>query len=196
MSKQNNGDNFTWKQLGQDLKQEGPEDSLTCTTMALSGDGSTLVVGPRFYEDYCPGTPDFPAGHVRAYQWHAKENQWIRKGSDLDTLVAMPNDHDYDFGFDISLSKDGNRMVVLQRQDGTQPIDMAIFQWNKDGNDWELVGGYVSGRSSGYMGVAALSDNGETLLFGTHGRDMPGVVRAHKCLFDQESGSDKNSIIE
>ena len=102
--KLNTTDSTTWQAMGQPILI----DNMQCTSMALSGDGRTLGLGPRLYSNLYD---DFPKGHLRLWYFSERRGEWKKKGSDIDKAVSLPNDRSYNFGRDFSLNYDGTRQL-------------------------------------------------------------------------------------
>mmetsp|Transcript_1966 Transcript_1966/g.3774 ORF Transcript_1966/g.3774 Transcript_1966/m.3774 type:complete len:524 (+) Transcript_1966:92-1663(+) len=150
-----------WTQMGQDIVAKDKEDQLTCNLIALSADGLTVAAGIRAHSD---AFPDAPTGHVRV--WTFRSGEWYQKGSDLDTLVPLPSQGEYEFGTNLALSRDGNTVSVskVSRMSFGDFSEMCIFQWNEQGNDWVVLADPY--KSPEAVWSASLSENGEVLALG------------------------------
>ncbi len=92
-------DGGSWIQLGGDIDGEAA-DNRSGYSVALSGDGNTLVVGAPF-NDGNGGS----AGQARVYDWDG--SAWVQRGVDIDGEAAGDKS-----GCSVALSGDGNTLVV------------------------------------------------------------------------------------
>ena len=88
-----------WTQLGADIDGESANDQ-SGGRVSLSSDGHRLAIGAIFNDG-----GEINSGHTRVYQW--SDIAWIQLGSDINGELTDDN-----FGRDISLSADGNRLAV------------------------------------------------------------------------------------
>ena len=108
-----------WYQMGTDIDGETGFDH-SGSSVSISGDGKRLAIGATL-------NPLGDArGHVRVYEWigstdwssaqvSASSGKWQQRGIDLDAEAFGD-----DFGNSVSLSKDGNRLIVgAPSNDGT-----------------------------------------------------------------------------
>lgn len=94
-------DGFQWVQRGLDL--EGESGDNFGSSVALSGDGSTLAGGVR----YADGNGD-ASGHALVFAWNS--SHWVQQGQVLEG--AAVNDQFYK----VVLSADGNSLAVAAPQ--------------------------------------------------------------------------------
>lgn len=173
-----------WNDFGNPIAAADDEgDNMICSNMILSGDGRTLGLGPK---EYSFKYDDQPAGHVR--MWTYNEGVWERKGSDIDTIIRLPDDRSYLFGRDMSLSMDGNRLIVsaaqslLKKSSPTFGI-IYVLEWKEEKRDWEQYGWPLETLEVGGTQRSSLSDDGETLVVGIpDGADHRGVVQPYDCF--------------
>ncbi|MEM9544932.1 MAG: T9SS type A sorting domain-containing protein [Bacteroidota bacterium] len=118
-------------QLGDDFNGEASEQLLG-HDMALSRDGSRLAIASPGFDD--------ELGKVQVYQW--EEDQWVQLGSNI-----IPPQNGYFFGESITLSGDGNRLVIAALSDLSY-LDMQLvkfvelgqvveYEWNEE--EWVLT---------------------------------------------------------
>jgi len=90
-----------WVQLGnQILVQDGGEEDRAGLSTSLAGDGRTVAVGA--IQDVNEG-----AGYVRVFRYSSVAEDWIQVGSAIEGEAPLDR-----FGFSVSLSNDGTRLVV------------------------------------------------------------------------------------
>lgn len=133
-----------WVQMGQDVRADGHDDSLMCENMALSPDGRTVAAGSRWFS--IEEENNRTVGHVRVWTWDEPANEWKRKGPDIDSIVpAMAQDQDFTFGFLLSLSENGDRLVVISYEGplpATPPMHQrsvayaSTFDWKEEEGWW------------------------------------------------------------
>jgi len=147
-----------WSQLGQDIPGERSY-SLFGMSMALSGDGSRLVVGAP-YE-----TLQFwQTGRVRVFELQKETNSWEQIGQPLDGKNYM----DW-FGWSVDISNDGQRIAIgaprdLEYGGYVQIYDLIVlpdiwqYQWKKAGND--IINSHLPTHAEDRFGMSlSLSDN-------------------------------------
>lgn len=157
-----------WTQVGSDLDGEAAADEFG-TGVALSVDGSTLVVGG----DDNDGNGE-SAGHVRVFGRVGEE--WIQVGEDIDGEMA--NDKS---GWSVSVSQDGTVVAIGAIYNGGNGIksgQVRVFVWT--GDNWMKRGEDIDGAEpndqAGYS--VSLSTDGDTVSLGTIGHDADsGLVR-------------------
>lgn len=173
-----NSSNMSWPQVGQDIKANEGE-ILKCESVALSGDGKSLVIGPALSNR--KGKVIF--GRVRAYTF-SKASSWMQKGQDLETIY--PPSGLSTFGSSLSISHDGNRIVAGVMQGRGDTLDSAeyalTFDFDRSSKKWSLLGGALVGEA-GSSGAMAMSDDGQTLVVGSYGgSSYRGAVQAYKYV--------------
>jgi hypothetical protein len=120
----------SWNQLGVNILGTGLVNLLGRST-AISGDGSTAAIG---------APKQNPSGEVQVY--HVTDTGYSQKGSPI--LGTIPGE---DFGWSISLSKDGNSIIVGAPDDsaGNNDGHAYVYQWN--GNNWIDKGSTLAGNT-------------------------------------------------
>eukprot|EP00797_Seminavis_robusta_P018614 Sro279_g106731.2 (349) ;mRNA; f:22018-23064 len=117
-----------WTQKGQDLTgfpiRFVPAGGLT---VAISGDGSIVVVSSSVYEI------------VEVFQYDTSTMMWLQRGSTIQGF-ELDGSAIYSFGSAISLSADGNKIQVGAHLHSSPMVDLNGFAttyfWNS--TDWEL----------------------------------------------------------
>ena len=147
-------DGTLWLQRGEALSDV--ETGIDVTSVQLSSDGSTLIIGCRPL-DYTLEEPD----QSKIFDWDGV--QWVQRGNDLpggatgqQTLTIM--------------SSFGNTLAML-----TTAPTIAIYILNWNGADWIQQGAEIPINLTGEFGcVMAISADGQTLAFRTLGRNNQG----------------------
>jgi len=117
-----------WVQKGKTIT--GSNDSRTGTGVAMSGDGDTICVGDRWYK-LDNGSQK---GRARCFEWDG--TGWASKGSDI---VGTSNSVNGQMGYSISLSKDGNRVAVGNREGGdNEQGSVSVFEFTN--GQWQRMG--------------------------------------------------------
>ena len=115
----------TISQLGLDIDGEF-EGDLSGYSVAISSDGSRVVIGARQHNATREGT-------VRIYDWNG--SAWIKVGADIDGEAAA------DFsGHAVSISPDGSRVAIgspYNDGNGSAAGHVRMFDWN--GTNWTRV---------------------------------------------------------
>ena len=156
-------------QLGADIDGESAEDS--SSTVSLSPDGNLLAIG-------APGNDGngSESGHVRVYQWSGMA--WEQLGTDIDGEAA--NDRS---GYAVSLSSDGNRLVIGATWNGISSGHVRIYQWS--GMAWTQLGADIDGEAADdHSGLVSLSSDGNRLAIGAGGNDGNGDASGQVRVFD------------
>jgi len=145
-----------WIQIGADIDGEAAYDE-SGGSISLSSRGNRLAIGARLNDE-----AGFDAGHVRVYQWSGPG--WEQVGDDIDGEFAYDES-----GVSVSLSSDGNRLVIgADRNDGNG-IDAGharVYQWVNA--QWQQIGGDIDGEAFGdYFGNSvSISADGTLLAVG------------------------------
>jgi len=160
---------------GQVLYGERTSDLFGSST-DMSEDGLHLAVGSIFNDD-----GGMNSGSVRVYSRGSEEEAWVQKGVDINGEAAQ----DYS-GWSISLSSDGNRLVVgaVFNDDGStiNSGHVRIYDWNSGATRWDQLGSDLDGDSAGdFFGYSvSLSKNKNYLAVGApYGLDTRGYVKVY-----------------
>ncbi len=144
-----NGD---WVQVGSDIEGEALSDRAG-QSIALSEDGSRLVFG--IPENDANGDD---AGKVKAYDFVG--NDWVQVGSDI-----LGELEDEECGRTISLSSDGNRLVVGSPGYDAERGRVRIY--NFENNEWVQLGGDLLGSPEDMFGDEVTISGDGTILAAT-----------------------------
>ena len=142
----------SWSQVGSDIDGEAAADS-SGKSVSLSSDGTVVAIGAHTND----GAGD-AVGHVRVYTYSG--GVWSQVGTDIDGGSA-----DEWTGHSISLSNDGNRLLVgAPKSDsgGTNAGLTRLYEY-KEGS-WVQIGGDIVGDATGDQFGWAVSLSGD----GTH----------------------------
>ena len=189
-----------WIQKGTDMKLPKDPYGILCPDITFSGDGSTVVTGMRGYEESCPHHPA-PHGHVQAWHWDAKNNDWSRKGPDLESFFPKPDStEDFFFGQQHSLSHDGNRIVLSAREsfsltranDAAYTYYLNTMDWKK-GNWTQKAGNTVEVDT---FSSFAIDKDCQTLAVGTFIRDVPMSGLVNTYHYFENEGEENMKILQ
>lgn len=122
------------------------------SSLSLSKDGTTLVVGAPFNDD-----GGLNAGQVRVFRYNPDTNTWDPRGN---TLNGVSRDS---FGNSVAISEDGTTMIVGTAQfSGSRNGYVKIYEYNPNTNVWDQKGstinGSITGEQFGYY--VTISNNG------------------------------------
>ena len=152
-------------QQGSKLVGTGGESSEQGSSVSISADGNTAIVGGHYAD----------GGVGAAWVYTRIGNTWTQQG---DRLVGTGNDGASSQGESVSLSADGNTAIVGGKYDNSS--QGAAWVFTRSGSTWtqqeaKLVGTGSSGAArQGYS--VSLSADGNTAIVG--GRDDNGGVGA------------------
>ena len=144
----------SWSQVGSDIDGEAAADS-SGKSVSLSSDGTVVAIGAHTND----GAGD-AAGHVRVYTY--SDGVWSQVGTDIDGGSA-----DEWTGHSISLSNDGNRLLVgAPKSDsgGTNAGLTRLYEY-KEGS-WVKIGGDIVGDATGdqFGWAVSLSEDGTHVI--------------------------------
>jgi hypothetical protein len=161
---ENNGDAWIFTRSGSTWT-EGPEltspeavtDSHFGRGVALSGDGSTVLVGA-------------PGGQGRAWAFTRSGTSWLPPGG---ALAASAEENEGSFGRSVALSTDG--ATALIGAPGYNGSKGAAWVFTHSGSNWAEHGSKLMGSAessaSRFGASVALSGDGSTALVGARGND-------------------------
>lgn len=176
-----------WQQLGSTIASS-EESDLFAWSMSLSADGNRMAVG-------APKANNNGADSGNVTIWDFSEGDWIQVGSNI------PGENFRDeTGFCVSLSDDGQRLVVGDRFYDDPEFNsgrIRIFQWVE--SDWQQIGLSSIGedRADFFGQAVAISPDGSTVGGGAPqgGTDTPGQVKVFgEYPWDGVSGLDELSV--
>ncbi len=140
-------------------------------SVAISGDGSTVVIGAAFNDD--AGTD---RGEVRVYRWNSGTTTWDRRGS-LD--IAGERDQDR-LGYSVAINENGTIIAAGARDnDGAAGSSSnaghaRAYYFNTGTNQWAQRGGDIDAEAAGdRLGTAVSLDSaGDVLAIGAPNNDI------------------------
>ena len=150
----------TWSQQGSKLVGSGGNYSGQGSSVAISADGNTAIVGG--YHDGVNGATYQGA----AWVWIRSGNTWSQQGN---KLVGTGGSSNAEQGTSVALSADGNTAIVGGPLDQDLQVG-AAWVFTRSGTTWSQQGNKLVG--SGNMGTArqgtsvALSADGNTAMVG------------------------------
>ena len=169
------------RQIGADIDGEAADD-YSGTSVALSSDGQTLVVGAVRNEDNFGSF----AGHVRVYAWSG--SAWSQLGADIDGEGDGSGGAAGDqSGYSVALSSDGQTLAVgapYNDGNGFEAGHVRVYAWN--GSAWNQLGNDIDGEAQyDESGTSvALSSDGQTLAVGAvRNEDNFGSFAGHVRVY-------------
>ncbi len=164
------------------LQPETPvESEYFGASMAISGDGSRLVVGGRVV--YCGGcSPAFNSASTnRAFYYERDGDQW-----ELAQIITDDDSHysDY-FGTSLSMSADGNWLTLGAQGYSGNTGKFYTYQYHEGAwqERWQTAS--PSDRAYQFFGRTTLSANGKTLFAIGGGTDYDGEVIYEYLMSDE-----------
>ena len=174
--------NSAWSQVGTNITEVG-NDPLSGTTVRLSNDGKTILIGTHKVDDFgqivmC----------VRAYFNASSTTTWNQIGEDL-TFVpqAILNRGK----IPLSLSNDGKRFAVGILGDETQEEykgNVEIYSLSSQ-NKWVQLGQTLEGQNinDNFGSSVSLNTNGDVIVIGAPDNDESGNNSGHVQTFSYKS---------
>jgi len=145
-------------------------------SVALSQDGSVLCAGAKYFS-----TQDKSRiGRVLCFERNPVSlgsSVWLPRGQSL--LGRSDEDQ---FGYAISLSRDGNRLAISETgfdgEAGDRTGNVRVLQWSAELGQWAPLGQEIEGEGDAdFFGFSlALAGNGERLVVGSPYHDSGGLV--------------------
>lgn len=123
----------SWVQIGTDIIGSVPNDDQFGKSIALSGDGETLIIG-------IPAGSTNSSGVVRVYAFDGAN--WQQRGPEFYWLVSMGG-----LGTSVDISEDGNTIAFSGAGYLTKG---SVFVYDYDGTTWVLKGEVIEGDTQGY----------------------------------------------
>jgi hypothetical protein len=140
--------------------------------VSISSDGNTIATGAP-NNDNANGVD---AGQVRVYSWNG--SAWVLKGAAIFGEGAA-----HYSGHSLSLSADGNRIVIGSDPTASITEDVRVFEWN--GNAWVKMGSGIDGEATDdkFGTDVDISDNGSTIVVGAPYNDGSGANAGHVQVY-------------
>ncbi|KAL3811595.1 hypothetical protein ACHAXA_002723 [Cyclostephanos tholiformis] len=181
-----NDDSGNRVQLGQTIYGNATGD-LTGFSVDITADGNAIVIGsPGYWENN-----DRP-GYVRVFALESKDdtstNTWKQIGGDI--IGEVDGD---EFGYSVSISEDGNTIVVGARAaDGNNGDNLGrvrVYRMDESESDWIQVGddikGVVPDDNTGCS--VSLSADGTQVAIGSPGFDDKGDASGCVKVYQMDS---------
>lgn len=169
----------SWEQMGADINGDVAGSSAGFST-SISADGTIIAVGSPYHNGI---------GRVKIYQWNAVTNTWDQLGANID---GDPTDSQ--FGYTISLSKNGSLLAIGSKGDcqtGQNSGHTRVYEWNAGANSWDQKGAAMNGEAawdlSGYS--VSLNGLGTSVAIGAPYNDGTGADSGHLRIFDWDNGT-------
>lgn len=160
-----------WIQLGEDI--DGDIDQFHfAESVSISDDGNVVAVGSNQFVS----NDQFDTGLTRIF--HYDGINWVQVGEDI--LGEAENDN---FGVRISLSENGNRIVVGAGGILTRKGYAKVYDY--DGSNWIQLGPTIYGDNIGdsFGRMVSLSNNGTRIAVGSpynRNSNRPGLVKLYE----------------
>jgi len=145
------------------ILDEGKANDFFGTSVALSADGYTCIIGAPKYD----GSTGNNSGGAKVLTFSAN-NKWVQKGGTIDGAAAGDS-----AGTSVDISEDGNTIAVgspLNDANGNSAGHVRVFQYIRtNGIDkWEQVGDPISGEgeTDSFGTALSLSGDGRTIGIG------------------------------
>lgn len=176
-------ENNSWIQLGSDIDGDPSFNVNFGGNVKLSKDGETLFASDIFSQS--------SAGSVNIYNWNQTINEWeIDNQLKSYTGTGSNNSHRYEFGSDLSVSDDGNILVIgekdWQNSNSTSDALGKVYIYIKSDDGWVESELFLEGRSRRqYFGEAvSISGNGNTLAVGGYGFGTNGTNSGMAAVYE------------
>ena len=143
--------------------------------LALSSDGNRLILANRDADNN-----GYNSGSVWTYEWNGSD--WVQVATRIDGDANSDG-----FGYSISLSDDGNRLVVgAPLNDSVSNLAGQAKVYQYINSDWSQIGTDILGDSNAvYLGIAvAMSGNGNNFSIGAYRDDPNGTSSGNTQIFN------------
>ncbi len=163
-----------WTQVGQDIDGEATLDQFGYS-VSLSADGQRIAIGAIFNNGGATNS-----GHARVYELLG--STWTQLGGDIEGEAE-----DDRFGWSISLSSDGSRLVVGARlNDSNGPGSGQAKVYELIGSTWTLIASIIAGEAGGDEAgySVSLSGEGNRVGVGAPQNDDGGDFAGHARVFE------------
>ena len=155
-----------WTQLAKLIAPDGASNDRFGTSVALSADGSTAIVGAPFDDNGSANNQGSAYIFTAASGWAQQAKLLAADGAAAD-----------EFGVDVALSSNGNTALIgSYLDDVASNVDQgSVYAFTRSGSIWSQQAKIIAsdGASSDYFGRSvALSSEGSTALVGAHLDDV------------------------
>ena len=172
-------DGVSWNTLGGTL--HGHAGERLGESVAITDDGNRMIVG----------IPGSDIGYAQVFQWNPQRSNtgqgtWVQIGKNI---VSDEDGKDSYFGFSVSITSDGERIVVgdYKKEGHGQSDAGVIYTYDLIYGQWELTGKLLGRRREDQYGaIYSLSSDGNRLAVSSNAHNNnnnPGTV----TLYDWEA---------
>ncbi|MFP6603445.1 MAG: VCBS repeat-containing protein, partial [Pirellulaceae bacterium] len=176
----------TWNLLGAPLLGESI-GNISGSSLALSGDGNTVVIGAPNNDG---GGVGLQTGHARIYRYNATTDVWNLVG-DIDGQAGGD-----EFGWSVGISEDGDIVSIgAQHHDAGGNLNsgqVRSYRYNAATTNWDDHGTPIDGAAiSDEFGISlSMTADGKTLAVGSHLHDAAGTDRGQVRIFAHNVATD------
>lgn len=167
----------TWVRSIKLVAYDGYSNDYFGHSLALSGDGQTLVVGSYLDDD--EGTN---SGSAYVYV-RTGDDTWVFQ-SKLTSVTEILGDY---FGRNVDISYNGNRIVIGVYLADTKGVDSgAMYIFDRSGTTWNevfMASGSDSAANDYFGRGVAISPDGETVMIGAYQDDDKGSASGSVYVF-------------
>ncbi len=154
----------TWSQLGQEIFTD-IDEVIPTMDVSLSGDGSTLAFGVIYL------LASSSTSGVTMFRLNNDGNSWHTLGSTLAVGSLGPSP-----GLKVSLSKDGNHLIVGERYYEENTGRVIVYELSDDSIDWDEIGVVTGTSQSDRMGASVdITSDADYCAVGLPGSDLGGI---------------------
>ena len=172
-------DGVSWNTIGNTLN--GHLGEQLGESVAITDDGNRIIVG----------IPGSDIGYAQVFQWNPQRSNtgqgtWVQIGKNI---VSDEDGKDIYFGFSVSITSDGERIVVgdYKKEGHGQSDAGVIYTYDLIYGQWELTGKLLGRRREDQYGaIYSLSSEGNRLAVSSNAHNNntnPGTV----TLYDWEA---------
>lgn len=191
-----------WVQIGSDIRGNNERDGRLGIAISLSANGNILAVGETRYSisGIEWNLPSQNIGRVRVFQYNTTLRDWEQIGEDLEgdkggfpvTANTVPTSGN--FGIALSLSADGNRLIVgdPSHKGDTNNINKGqVKVYENNNGSWVQLGNNLDGDNpSDFFGSAvAISGDGNIIAIGSAGTNSTTPLRGRVKLYRYENNT-------
>ena len=172
-------ENSIWKQVGSDINGWSTDDYFG-GSVSISDDGSVLAIGASRNDAFVTDR-----GHVRVYEL-LNPDLWIPRVGEL------YGKKDYDYFSEVSVSGDGNRIIVGaygKDDNGFDAGQLSVFNYRSSINFWELFNSPINGKSanSNFGRSSAISRDGKVFVVGSPTYNDKGRISVYNICSEIET---------
>lgn len=167
-----------WVQLGSTFDAYAESDNAG-RSIDITDDGTTIVIGIQ-YSDLV----GVAAGAVQVFQFDGTD--WIQKGSAL-----SGSDNYSEFGTNVSISNDGNRIAVGAPYSDSSELDAGVLKiFDYDGGQWNLVFEAHGDNENDVFGMSLdMSGDGNHIICGAWINEDDTIREGYVKVFMFDAGS-------